>query len=117
MRCYAYSWRGKPAKAHKLLVRGKHLTAIALMTCAGILDCKIVHGSVDSECFYNSIQKHLPYLMSFNRINAHSVLVLDNASIHHVDGIQRMIESVGAVVLYLPPYSPDYNPLKKHLGK
>ena len=43
LRKYAYSWRGKPAKSSKLLVRGKHVTAMALMSISGILDCRTVH--------------------------------------------------------------------------
>ena len=51
--------------------------------------------------------------MSFSGINPHSVLVLDNVSIHHVDGIVRMVESVGGLVLFLPQYSPDFNPIEE----
>ena len=39
---YAYSWRGKPAVAQKLLVRGHHLSTIAIMSTVGVLDCQIV---------------------------------------------------------------------------
>lgn len=59
----------------------------------------------------------LPHLMPFNGTNPHSIVVLDNVSIHHVDGIQTMIEEVGALVFYLPPYSPDYNPIEEAFGK
>ncbi len=44
LRRYAYSLRGKPAKSHKLLVRGKHLNAITFMSVSGILDCHIESG-------------------------------------------------------------------------
>ena len=40
LRKYAYSWRSSPAKSYKLLVCGEHVTALALMSCGGILDCK-----------------------------------------------------------------------------
>ena len=40
MRRYAYSWRGQPARTHKLLVRGQHLNSIAFMSVEGILDAK-----------------------------------------------------------------------------
>ena len=55
--------------------------------------------------------------MPFNGENPHSIVVLDNAAIHHVDGIKRMIEEVGALVMFLPPYSPDYNPIEAAFGK
>ena len=42
-----------------------------------------------------------------------SIVVMDNASIHHVDGIVDMIQEVGAMVMFLPPYSPDFNPIEE----
>ena len=39
-------------------------------------------------------------------------MVMDNLSSHKVVGVQKAIESVGAQVLYLPPYSPDLNPIE-----
>ena len=42
----------------------------------------------------------------------HSVLVIDNASIHKVAGIREMVEGRGARLLYLPSYSPDLNPIE-----
>ena len=41
-----------------------------------------------------------------------SVLVIDNASIHRVDGIREMVEEHGARLVYLPAYSPDLNPIE-----
>ena len=118
LRRYAYSWRGKPAKAHRLLVRGEHISAIAFMSTRGVLDCNVVHGSVNGEQFYKIIQKTLlPHLMPFNGTNPHSIVVMDNASIHHVEGVKEMINEVGALLLYLPPYSPDYNPIEELFSK
>lgn len=55
--------------------------------------------------------------MPFNGQNSHSVVILDNASIHHVYPVVRMIQEVGALVHFLPPYSPDYNPIEQALSK
>jgi transposase len=41
-----------------------------------------------------------------------SVLVMDNAKIHHNEKILSIIEEFGGKVLYLPPYSPDFNPIE-----
>ena len=46
-----------------------------------------------------------------------TVVIMDNASIHHVDGIVNMIEEVGAMVMFLPPYSPDFNPIEALFSK
>jgi transposase len=45
------------------------------------------------------------------------VVVLDNLSSHKVKGVRELIEARGAEVLYLPPYSPDLNPLEKAWAK
>ena len=117
-RRYAYSWRGKPARSHKLLVRGQHMSAIAFMSVDGILDCHIEEGSVNGDVFFSTIQKLLvPHVMPYNGTNPHSVIVLDNASIHHIDGVVEMLHSLGTLVLFLPPYSPDYNPIEEAFSK
>ena len=55
MRKYGYSWRGRPAVAQKLLVRGQHLSSIAIMSTAGLLDCVTVRGAVDGDTFYQFV--------------------------------------------------------------
>ena len=56
----------------------------------------------------------LPVLQPFNCVNKNSIVILDNASIHHVDEVTELIEEqAGARVLFLPPYSPDLNPLEE----
>ena len=42
---------------------------------------------------------------------------MDNASIHHVDGITELIHGVGAIPLFLLPYSPDFNPIEELFSK
>ena len=72
----------------KLLVRGERISAIVFMSMHGVLDCKTVTGSVDGELFYNFVQASLlPHLMSFDGRNPHSIVVMDNCSIHHVDSL------------------------------
>ena len=46
-----------------------------------------------------------------------SVVVLDNSLIHNVEGITEMIEEAGAIVHFLPPYSPDFNPIEETFSK
>jgi transposase len=41
-----------------------------------------------------------------------SVLVMDNAQIHHDEYLVNLVESVGCKIIYLPPYSPDLNPIE-----
>ena len=57
------------------------------------------------------------HLLPFNGTNSRSVVVLDNASIHHVTEVESLIEETGAIVIYLPPYSPDLNPIEECFSK
>ena len=45
------------------------------------------------------------------------IVILDNLSSHKVSGVKKAITSVGATLLYLPPYSPDLNPIEKFFSK
>jgi transposase len=45
------------------------------------------------------------------------VVVLDNLAAHKVDGVRQAIAAVGASILYLPPYSPDLNPIEQLFAK
>jgi transposase len=45
------------------------------------------------------------------------VVVMDNLSAHKVSGVREAIEAVGASLLYLPPYSPDFNPIEQVFAK
>lgn len=118
IRRHGYSLRGKPLVSHELLVRGERISAIAFMSMNGMLDCKTVKHSVNGETFYEFVQTALlPHLMTFNGTNPHSVLIMDNCSIHHVDAVVQMVHEVGALVHFLPPYSPDYNPIEQAFSK
>lgn len=46
-----------------------------------------------------------------------SVLVMDNASIHHSEALKRMCSDAGVILIYLPPYSPDLNPIEEFFAQ
>jgi len=58
------------------------------------------------------VEKLLPVLGEYALRQPRSIVVLDNATIHHSDEIVSLIESKGAIIAYLPPYSPDLNPIE-----
>lgn len=113
LRRYGYGLRGKPVNCQKLLVRGERVSAIAAMTVSGVLDVKIVRGSVKGDTFIDFIDTNLlPHLNAFNGSNPNSVVVLDNCSVHHVAGAVQGMQQKGSLVQFLPPYSPDLNPIE-----
>lgn len=114
-RNYGYSIRGITPRDHRLLARGKRYSAIPIMSVEGIHDVYLAEGSMNGPRFEEFVQKRLlPILQPFNWINPLSVVVMDNASIHHVEGVVDLIEGqAGAKLVFLPPYSPDLNPLEE----
>ena len=55
--------------------------------------------------------------MPFDGRNPHSVVILDNCSFHHCPEAVKMIQDVGALVHFLPLYSPDYNLIEEAFSK
>ena len=108
-----YSLRGMTPKDHRLLVCGTRYSAIPVMSLDGIHDVYLAEGNVNGDKFATFVRScPLPVLQPFNYTNPHSVVILDNASIHHAQEISDILEDeAGARLLFLPPYSPDLNPL------
>ena len=117
-RKHGYSLRGKPLKSQVLHIRGERVSAIACMSMNGLLDVQVLHGTTDGETCYDFVQTHLlPHLLPFNGENCHSVVIMDNCSIHHIPEVTQSINAVGSLVEFLPPYSPDFNPIEELFSK
>ena len=79
LRKYGYSLRGRPIKSQKIISRGEHVSAIAMMSMNGILDVDIVRGSVNGEVYSEFVENFLvPHLLPYDGHNPHSVVILDN---------------------------------------
>lgn len=95
--------------------RDKKIQILPAYAQDGILHAKMYRGSTDSVVFEEFIQELLPLLGKFPAPK--SVLVIDNASFHHSRRIRRMCEAVGVRILFLPPYSPDFNPIEEYFAE
>ncbi len=90
----------------------KSINAFGVMSLSGIEDVYISEENVNGDVFEDFMRTTLlPILMPFNGINSHSVVVMDNCSVQHVESVQETITSVGALIRLLPSYSPDLNPM------
>jgi len=118
IRRYGYSLQGKTPRSSKLLCRGERLSALAVMSCSGLMDVHIERENVNGDKFLAFIERNLlPNLMPYNGVNPNCIVILDNASIHHVEGVIEMIGEDGALVYFLPPYSPDFAPIEECFSK
>lgn len=114
LRKYGYGIQGQPPRDYSLVLRGKRYSAIAILSTDGVEDVYITEGTVDGDKFLDFIRRHmLPLLMPFDGHNPNSIVIMDNASIHHIGPVIELITSVGALVRFLPPYSPDMNPIEE----
>ena len=69
-------------------------------------------GSTDSDKFIDFIRGGLiPTMQPFPDKN--SILIMDNCSIHHVAEMKELIEDAGILLIFMSPYSPDYNPIEE----
>lgn len=118
IRSYGYALRGMRPVCHHLRVGSRRISAIPVMTTRGIEDVYTTTNSVNGEIFEQFIVECvLPIILPFDGNNPRSVLVLDNASIHHLERIEEIIGGVGARIIFLPPYSPDLMPLEEVFAK
>jgi transposase len=111
-RIYARAPRGQ--RIHDTVPGGhwKMLTILGAMDHNGMLATMTVEAATDREVFLAYLDNVLcPKLRSGH------VVVMDNLSAHKVDGVRHRIEACGASLLYLPPYSPDLNPIEKAWSK
>lgn len=115
LRQYGYAIRGERTQVHRFLIRGRRVSSIAAISSSGLID---VHYSFDTntgESFFDFIRGSvIPNMQPYP--NPNSILIMDNCSIHHVDYVQDFIRDSGILVLYLPPYSPDFNPIESVFG-
>ena len=110
--------RGMTPTSHILNVRGKRHSVITAMSTRGIENIHVVQNTVDGDMFLHFVQSCLvPILQPFDGTNPRSIVIMDNASIHHVDKVCKAICQTGAILRYLPPYSPDLQPLEEVFSK
>ena len=90
----------------------KILTILGAMDHTGMLATMTIEAATDGDVFLAFLDQVL-----CPKLRAGHVVVMDNLSAHKVDGVRERIEACGASVLYLPPYSPDLNPIEKAWSK
>lgn len=116
IRNYGYSLRGMRAEDQHLKLGRLSISVIGVMSLCGMEDMYVTEENVNGEHFVAS--SLLPHLLPFDGVNTHSVVIMDNCSVHHLERITEMIASTGAILKFLPPYySPDLNPIELVFSK
>ena len=99
---------------YRFLSRGDRINAIAAITSSGLLTVELTKATVNGDNFFDFIRGTLiPHMRPFDGVSPHSILIMDNCSVHHVNEVREVLQQAGILVLFLPPYSPDLNPLEE----
>jgi transposase len=91
---------------------GKNISLISAIDSDGVKPSMSVEGAVDGKAFETYIKHFLLPTLERGRI-----VVMDNLSVHKSKRVERLIEEAGATLLFLPPYSPDFNPIEEAFSK
>ena len=109
--------RGRAPRGERLVCKVPHChwkttTFLAALRISGMTAPLVIDGAVNGEIFRAYVEQHLaPTLFQ------EDIVIMDNLSAHKVSGVREAIEAVGARLLYLPPYSPDFNPIENAFSK
>jgi len=110
---HAWSRRGERARCSVPRNRGKNTTLLASMTLGGMGSCLAVVGGTTKEVFEAYVERVLAPTLRPGQV----VVVMDNLSAHKGEAVRELVEARGCELLFLPPYSPDYNPIEEAFSK
>ncbi len=109
---YAWSRRGERAFGSAPRNWGKNVTLLASITHRGVGPCLAVEGPTTREVFEAYLERVLAPTLEPGR-----VVVMDNLSAHKGGRVREIVERAGCELIYLPPYSPDLNPIERAFSK
>jgi transposase len=109
--------RGRAPRGQRIVAKvpaghWKIVTMISAIRTSGPFASASIVGATDSDAFRTYVSKILA-----PQLRPGDVVVMDNLTPHKAPGVREAIESVGAELRYLPPYSPDFNPIENMWSK
>jgi transposase len=109
---YGYAPRGERLHLSVPRNRGKNTTVLSSMSLEGMGPSLAVEGATTARVFETYVEKVL-----VPSLRAGQIVVMDNLGAHRPERIRELIEQRGCELLYLPAYSPDYNPIEEAFAK
>jgi transposase len=108
---------GRSGRGQRLVDTAPHghwntSTFIAGLRHDGLIAPCVFDGAINGELFLACVEQVL-----VPTLRAGDIVVMDNLGSHKVAGVRQAIEAAGARLLYLPPYSPDLNPIEQAFAK
>ncbi len=111
-RLYGRSRRGERCRAAIPHGHWKTTTLVAGLCTDGIIAPMVMDGAMDGEMFAAYVRTLLVACLKPG-----DIVIIDNLPAHKVSAARQAIEAAGATLLFLPPYSPDFNPIEKAINQ
>jgi transposase len=107
-------WAPKGQRCRAAIPHGhwKTVTFVGGLTAAGFIAPMLLDGPMDGEVFRAWCEQMLA-----KALRPGDIVIMDNLAAHKVAGVRQAIKACGATLLYLPPYSPDLNPIENAFAK
>jgi transposase len=109
---YAWAPKGERAYCSVPRNRGPNTTLLSSMSMEGMGPSLAVEGATNREVFETYVEQILAPTLRRGQ-----VVVMDNLTAHKGERVKELIEGRGCELLYLPPYSPDFNPIEEAFAK
>ena len=106
-RSHAWVKKGQEFIDHRPMNWGKNLTAVGAVRLQGWVQQSTMFAAMTKERFVAWFARRL-----LPKLKPRDVVVLDNLRAHHDSRLKALAKKAGISILYLPPYSPDFNPIE-----
>jgi len=104
--------KGRRAVEQVPFERGDRWSILPALSLDGYIAVRAISGSVDGGEFFDFVVEDvLPRMEPYP--SRRSVLVMDNCSIHKSDALRQAVDAAGCLLLFIPAYSPDLNPIEE----
>lgn len=109
--------RGRAPRGQRLVAKVPHghwmtTTLVAALDVNGVRCSMQIEGAIDADSFESFVQEVLA-----PKLSSGDIVAMDNLSSHKSPRVRQLIEARGAELVYLPPYSPDFNPIELAFSK
>jgi transposase len=109
--------RGRAQRGQRLVEAVPHghwktSTFIGALRCDGLTAAGIFDGAINGDAFVAYVEQVL-----VPTLRRGDIVIMDNLGSHKVAGVREAIEAAGATLMFIPPYSPDLNPIEQAFSK
>lgn len=108
---------GRAKRGHRLVAAVAHghwktTTFVGALRCDGLTAPLVIDGAINAELFLAYVEQIL-----VPTLKPGDVVIMDNLRVHKIAAVREAIEAAGATLLFIPPYSPDLNPIELAFSK